>query len=500
MRAWQGTAILAISGLASLCIAGCGGLDCPAGTVKRGDTCVTADDLNPGEGIIVTEVVDRDSRDESLESDVEGQELPPGDGVDPGPDSSGKDLSTPEVFPGGVIGMACQKLSDCQNETIPDGVCLGWENGYCTLLGCTDAGKSCPEGSLCMGIAIDRPACATTCETDADCRIADGYACKLLPDLAGEMVRICHQVQNQGSPGEGCIGPQDCAGAQGCMTNFKGGYCAVLSCGEGQEPCPEGSVCARVGGKGVCLRSCETGDDCQVPGDWPRGCSELRSAITGDRIKACASGTTGVAVGEQCLNDTECLSTRCWITYVGKCAPENETSPGCARNGDCDLDICIEKTEWSFGFCTSACNISTPCPAPSYCVELLGDGGLLQGTCVVPCGDEGACRAEAGLECKYGDPVSASGRTACVFLAPGDIGSSCVEAADCKSGECLKALGAAHGVCTKTGCADFGRCPFPTTCAQRADSYKCYLRCRSGNDCPPGQSCVTEGATQFCAP
>jgi len=48
-----------------------------------------------------------------------------------------------------------------------------------------------------------------------------------------------------------------------CLTNFSGGYCAIADCTTGLQ-CPSGSICIAHDSKNVCLRSCESDDDCNA--------------------------------------------------------------------------------------------------------------------------------------------------------------------------------------------------------------------------------------------
>lgn len=492
------TWILFVAGGVALAGLGCGGgLKCPPGTVKDGDTCRAVQDTSLLDGFVLPEVPLTDPGT----GDPDVEDLPDAAPGDVPSDTGAKDPGGTDHFPGGVIGAACSKNSNCQNEIVPDGVCLGWEQTtYCTRLSCQEPGRQCPEGALCMGITPRNPACAAACESDADCRPAEGVLCKLIPDPDGDLVRICHGVISQPhSIGEPCIGAADCAGAMGCLTNFEAGYCTSLRCGV-DEPCPDGAQCIRVGGNPVCLKGCAGAGDCVFSGGITRACVELRSAINGDRVKVCASATSGVGVGEQCLNDTECKSNNCNVTFLGLC-PDGAT--GCSVDSDCELNVCVRSSENSFGYCTQSCSVSTPCPVPGLCVETVGATDFLQGQCVPSCGEASSCRTEAGLVCRYGDPLLNPGRFACARLTPGAIGMACSQNADCVHGECLKAAGAQTGLCTKEGCLLEGKCPFPTAC-EKVDAFdskhRCLARCRGDEDCPGNLKCRVGLVTSVCVP
>jgi len=490
VRAGSVLALVVVVSVAS----GCGGgLKCPPGTVKDGGTCRAVQDV-PRIDVIIPDVPqDSGGEDTGLEEGVTGDVSADG-ASDPGE----TDIPATQNFPGGVIAKACSKNSECRNETVPDGVCLGWDrSSYCSRLDCQEPGHECPEGALCMGITIRNTACAAACESDADCRSGEMIHCKLLPDLQGELVRICHGViSTPRAMGEPCIGPSDCAGAMSCLTNFEKGYCTLLRCGA-DEPCPEDAECIRVGGNPVCLKKCAGAGDCTFLEGVTRACVDLKSAITGARVDVCASATSGVGIGEQCLNDTECKSNDCHVTFLGLC-PDSAT--GCTLDSDCELNVCVKSSEHSFGYCTQQCSVTVGCPSPGLCVETVGASGFLEAECVPACGEEYACRTEAGLTCHYGDPLLNPARFACARLAAGAIGTSCASNADCDHGECLKASGATTGRCTKTGCLAEGKCPFPTACEDRGAGYKCLPRCRGDGDCPDGQTCKVGLVTSVCAP
>lgn len=493
---WGGIVLLAFA------VAGCSkGLNCPAGTVEYGGTCKAADDPGEGGDIVMPEILHDDGTGDGA---LEDADAPGGDVVQDVPkDTTGKDVPDAVTYPGGVIGKACQTSQNCRNDEVLKGTCLGWTLGYCTLKGCGTGEVACPEGAVCMGIALDQPACAQSCTGDADCRVKDGYACKLLPDPAGELKRICHQVATAGAPGDGCTTADDCAGEAGCLSNFPGGYCAVLSC-SADAPCPDGTRCVLLGGKSVCLKACAGLGDvagCVVAGDLPRACIERREPATGLKVNVCGSAAAGGLIGTQCLNETECASGRCDVAATGTCS---QSMRPCKLDNDCGgAEACLQDSTKTFGFCTQKCSSSVACPSLSMCVETVAVGTTKgEGRCMPGCTEGTQCRTEAGMACRYGDPWPDPSRYACVALGLGEIATACTADGDCRIGTCLHgAKAGATGYCS-TACASlFGSiCPFPTACGTLNAAGWCLLRCRSDVDCLGDTRCDTELAAPVCVP
>jgi hypothetical protein len=441
------------------------------------------EDVEPHESPVFP---DQDFPDEATAEVVDDG---PADGATDGDAASEvADIPGPEAYPGGFVGKACNGEADCKVGGV-DGDCLNWVKGYCSVMDCGSGGVTCPEGSVCMGMTAKQTACAVACDGDADCRVAEAYACKALLDSAGLTVHACWQVKKQGGPAEGCDGPQDCAGAATCLTNFSGGYCAVQFCA-GDAGCPEGTHCVKQNKVPTCLKACEAKTDCVVPGDLPRECIKLNSIDTGDKVGVCGSGTLGVQIGQQCLNDSECTSFDCHVVATGSCSA---TPFGCLVDNDCpETEVCVPSPGATYGYCTLAC--SAPCTGQNYCV---GGAAMGKGECLPGCSAKGdaACRAEAGLSCIYGAPIGyPQGHYACARIGIGALGGACASVGDCTSGQCLSAAGG-KGYCT--GPCTLGYCPFPTSCQKVDGQDRCLLMCLSGDDCPAGQACSIRGESMI---
>jgi hypothetical protein len=407
-------------------------------------------------------------------------------------------------WPGGLVGKPCNITTQCEMEGFST-TCLGWsKKGYCTIKDCGDGttGVLCPDGSLCMGVSLKQPVCIQSCASDADCRVRDGFACKLMPDASGAMQSICHEVDVPGATGDGCLSASECAGEAGCLATFPGGYCTLLSCKD--RPCPGGAACVLFGGESVCLKSCVVSADCQVAGNLPRACVTKRDAATFAEVLVCGSSEVGAAIGKPCLNETECASGRCEVIATGRCSFDSDRL--CKLDNDCGLNqVCQNGSDKTLGLCSADCSASIQCPNPAYCVETLVFGTLTgKGRCMAGCTQNADCGVESGVDCIYGDPLLDPGRYACAMLVQGEIGTRCQGNSDCRQGFCLQGQGAASGYCT-FGCDKFtggGHCPFPTTCGDFDAQQICMRRCLSDADCldPTVLRCDTNRSLPVCIP
>jgi hypothetical protein len=206
--------------------------------VKYGNTCKAVDDFGEQGDLVLPEIVHPDGSQPDTVGEIPDAH---GDGVDPDSeviDDTLLDVSYDVSWPGGLVGKPCNITTQCEMEGFST-TCLGWsKKGYCTIKDCGDGttGVLCPDGSLCMGVSLKQPVCIQSCASDADCRVRDGFACKLMPDASGAMQSICHEVDVPGATGDGCLSASECAGEAGCLATFPGGYCTLLSCKDVRAP------------------------------------------------------------------------------------------------------------------------------------------------------------------------------------------------------------------------------------------------------------------------
>lgn len=80
-----------------------------------------------------------------------------------------------------AIGTPCSSTVDCGTD--PRSACLtdpgdGYPGGYCGMEPCDDV-HVCPPGATCVALGGETPGCFKSCQTDADCRVREGYVCQL---------------------------------------------------------------------------------------------------------------------------------------------------------------------------------------------------------------------------------------------------------------------------------------------------------------------------------
>ncbi len=505
---------------------GCGKV-CPEGTIRVGDYCKRVNpDVVVVPDVIITSDIVVDSVDDDA-SEIVGPDAADTVSQDLLKDDGGKvDTNDPIEYPGDYIGRACNKPSECSSSTWPDGKCLSWPKGFCAMPGC-DADLVCPEGSVCMGLAAgsNSALCTITCEDDSDCRqqtdaLGNGYSCKKVPDPDGVFQSVCYmEAGDANDVGGPCQAHEDCLGRMGCLPNFDGGYCAELTC-DAANPCPDGTVCTRLQGRGVCMKTCVTGDDCLETRPCTeddidctdgvvlsRACIQMKSAIDLSKVMVCGSGTVGKEIGEQCLNETECKSGKCNVSYTGKCSDFMQTGRRCLSDVDCAITkaICAQNPADTYGFCTADCGF-TQC-ASSVCVMSLKDESTLAGMCVPQCQplnpedpfSESDCWEEAGLRCMWGDTKFQPNVRSCVRIDPGDPGMNCRNDSECYSGNCIGEDVGTDGVCAMN-CLSGDTCPFPTVCQTVGDARLCMKRCLSGPDCPGTMTCQVNTMGDYCVP
>ena len=137
----------------------------------------------------------------------------------------------------GSIGAACYKDDQCAGD---DWVCLDWNDGYCTAIGCP-ALSDCSETSVCITYGQQTNLCVQECQRQEDCRL--GYGCKPVDSVSGAKTRACINLDGAVSALGGSFEQDtDCSGQLICLGFVSDGYCSELECSP-DAPCPDESVC-----------------------------------------------------------------------------------------------------------------------------------------------------------------------------------------------------------------------------------------------------------------
>jgi len=86
----------------------------------------------------------------------------------------------------GLNGDACASFTACGGQR----ACMPWAGGYCARAGCT-SNADCEAGTFCV-VQGGTPVCLRDCwDSDAICRLAEGYVCDLVTDRAAELQFAC---------------------------------------------------------------------------------------------------------------------------------------------------------------------------------------------------------------------------------------------------------------------------------------------------------------------
>ncbi len=174
-------------------------------------------------------------------------------------------------------GDPCESFGDCNRRSICDRNLFNNPGGYCRTFECTvgDDATCAPggDGTCRLGTPPFPAQCFDQCESDADCREAEGYSCSASandepdagpdePDAGPPPPSVCHYIP-PASPGAACTVDSDCGPPPWeCLTGpeFPGGYCGASTC-DPMSPdfsaCPHGSTCwGPPPGSEFCLASC----------------------------------------------------------------------------------------------------------------------------------------------------------------------------------------------------------------------------------------------------
>ncbi len=360
------------------------------------------------------------------------------------------------------LGGACSEQWQCKAPMF----CLPTSNEFCTRW-CNEANPDCPAGFVCSSIDSG----------------PDG---------------LCFKMAATGSVAMGgaCWASVECKAGLYCQEWFTGGYCAQ-SCNDvaGGTGCSAGYTCAASESSptgGGCYAGstskAENGESCSSNTDCKSGLCFVNPVGTGSRCRqACNPLSPACAADQRCvptLSDPSGTTGACVPLTVLPQIPNGIT---CARNWECQSNLCFLDPEDATWTCRQSCTPSSSnCPSGSLCVKNAdGFGGCVPGP-----------------------------------NAPLGFGSSCVHGYDCQSGYCVKLPGAQKKYCRDT-CSTEQACPAGTRCvyydspdmgycmpngkeagelcfgANECTTYICWsptgpARCRepcTGGTCPVGNVC-----------
>jgi hypothetical protein len=184
--------------------------------------------------------------------------------------SCAADCDSPEVcldetsagVPGGLCARPC--LSDaCPGQMVCLQATPGATGTETCFNPCTKS-SDCLSGQICQNLeAAGALVCASYCQSDADCPTVgtcDRYSGLCAPAPLNPSGK---------ETGEPCVNDTDCK-SEFCIagiTEFPDGYCTAF-CSIEKQGCPAGSACmpiwSAIGDQGLCLKTCNTVDDCRT--------------------------------------------------------------------------------------------------------------------------------------------------------------------------------------------------------------------------------------------
>lgn len=375
-------------------------------------------------------------------------------------------------------------------------------------VGMKETGEACADGSECVSGLCLNDACASPCETGADC--PNGFNCEAHPvpleDGSTIDLNVCVEAP------EPCLADANCTDPEVCLIDRTGAD-ATLTCGEATgskdlgESCSMDAECT----SGLCLD-----DVCTKPCERPNDCSTDGSFICDSATVTTGSGqnvTLNVCQPKpavQCLSDSECVNPeRCVATrgaaeITFTCGAPNaggaDNGEACAQDSDCAQNLCIA------GLCAGPCQSNGDCAsATDYTCELrevMVGGGLdnIQ-ICQPPvtCTSKDECKINEACYVRRDSGVDTICRDA--NLGGGSLGQVCTQDSECASNLCLE--GRFGKVCSLP-CADANDCNVTGyECAQAsiedASGSATNLNvcvpatppsCDSNNDCQTGTTCA----------
>jgi hypothetical protein len=120
-------------------------------------------------------------------------------GTDVGVDAPSIDVGPPDTNVLSPLGGPCMRAMDCAPIMAAGGrtaQCLTTQSGfplpggYCTIA-CATFGSTCPTGSECVSAGGGGGFCAATCTASTECRVSEGYDCRIPRRGTGGLMMVC---------------------------------------------------------------------------------------------------------------------------------------------------------------------------------------------------------------------------------------------------------------------------------------------------------------------
>lgn len=366
-----------------------------------------------------------------------------------------------------VEELRCSCLGN--NDCVQGQVC---EQGACTPS--CESSEDCDEGQSCDPLRL---VCVTSCGSDADCEVAEGFVC----DLGAQ---VCVPQQ--------CTIDAECPGGKFCDTRRQPSIC-LSGCRIGE--CPQEQFCdvdARICQDG-CLNNdnCSTGTYCDLDEgaclEGCRGSDECPAELTCELVTV-DEGVRARCVLPVCASDGDCGAEEfCGPTDI----PERDACQlGCRTEPDNCLgdSLCNPITRT----CTEVgCESDEICGQGEIC-----DLELDPSTCRAGCRDDGSCNPgqrcdEDTAQCTCVGNEDCAGVQVCLR---GLCVDPCSSDADCGDGE----------ICNpqtrqcEEGCGGDDDCPEGFVCDIQRQACLGRL-CAQDDNCAQGQFCNFDAEQPRCA-
>lgn len=463
------------------------------GFIATCSACAGGEEADPNQDVMSDVTVDQtgdnvlpDGSDVPTDSPGDSQTDTPGDSPDDTTDTP-QDGDVPPVP--GLLGKQCGAnlqenclpgttgFPSCANVQCDGDPCvlvfddIGFCSGSCE----TDADCQSPDESSIVGnnftcvkgtnTSFCLPGSQTACTSNADC--PGGEVCKLsFVEQGGDLVLgpVCQTATAGGAgPGEGCNTNPEAGTTKLCSNDMCfGSRCSAFcdsasagACGGGVLECVADVSIEEGLLADLCIGiECEKDSDCTAPGYScapPQLLGDPGSQYLSGR---CVWNPDGTALGEACVEDTDCASGWCFEVTEGI----KECSVLCRSDSDCD-------TGQKCGAIQAEPEMDMSQGLP---VCLPAEGSLSTCNGDVDCSSGEVCRTYVVGAPRETDPYFFSGSVQTFCAAPvdpagGDPGASC-NPGNCKSDWCVTTDGGVSFFCSSP-CVDTGDCPGNLECA-----------------------------------